>query len=52
METKHEGGHYLKVKYDWINVAGENITYQTYDTGFFKDLNLIKIEGEEPKPVE
>lgn len=51
-ETKQEGGHYFKIKYDWINVSGETIDYQRHDTGFFRDWTLIKIEGEEPKPVE
>ena len=52
MEVKHEDGHYIKVKYDWINVAmnGETkeVTFPVIDTGFFKDWNLLQIEGEEP----
>ena len=52
MEAKHEGGHYLKIKYDWINVQGDNITYQQYDTSYFKEWTLLQIEGEEVKPVE
>ena len=52
MEVKHEDGHYIKVKYDWINVAmnGETkeVTFPIVDTGFFKDWNLLQIEGEEP----
>ena len=31
MEAQHEAGHYLKVKYDWINVVqgadGPDITF-------------------------
>ena len=46
---KHESGHYLKVKYDWINsVVGEAINFPVHDTGFLKDWNLYQIEGEEP----
>ena len=52
MEVKHEAGHYIKVKYDWITVQGEQIDFIKNETGFFRDWNLIKIEGEEPKPVE
>ena len=52
MEVKHEDGHYIKVKYDWINVAtnGETkeVTFPIVDTGYFKDWNLLQIEGEEP----
>ena len=51
-ELQHEAGHYLKLKYDWINVAvgaeGKEITFPFIDTGFFKDWNLVQIEGEEP----
>lgn len=52
MEAKHEGGHYFKVKYEWIAVTGESIEMQKLDSGFFKDWNLLQIEGEEPKPLE
>ena len=44
-EVKHEAGHYLKLKYDWINVAtgaeGKEITFPVIDTGMFKDWNLV-----------
>ena len=52
MEVKHEDGHYIKVKYDWINVAingdTKEVTFPVVDTGYFKDWNLLQIEGEEP----
>ena len=53
MEAKQEGGHYFKVKYEWISIQGpDQIDFQKIDSGFFRDWQLIKIEGEEPKPVE
>jgi len=56
METQHEAGHYLKVKYDWISVTnsaeGPEITFPVIDTGFFRDWNLVQIEGEEPVAQE
>lgn len=41
MEAKHEGGHYLKVKYEWLQVNGDVIEMQKYDSGFFRDWTLI-----------
>ena len=41
MEAKHEGGHYLKVKYEWLALNGEAIELQKLDSGFFRDWNLI-----------
>ena len=52
MEAKHEGGHYLKVKYEWLAVNGDTIDFSKNDTGFFRDWTLVQIEGEEPKPAE
>lgn len=56
MEVNHEAGHYLKVKYDWINVAqgaeAKEITFPEIDTGYFRDWNLVQIEGEEPVSQE
>jgi hypothetical protein len=52
MEAKHEGGHYFKVKYEWIAVTGETIELQKLDSGFFKEWTLLQIEGEEPKAAE
>ncbi len=52
LETKQEAGHYFKVKFDWLNVNGENIDYQTIDSGYLKDWNLLGIEGEEPVAQE
>ena len=45
-DAKHEGGHYFKVKYNWINkVEGSNpVEYESTieeDLGFLKDWNLV-----------
>ena len=61
-DAKHEGGHYCKVKYDWISTGAPPATTPTtppesgkplfdtaeVDTGFLRDWNLVQIEGEEP----
>lgn len=49
MEVKHEAGHYLKVKYNWISVdqTTKAISYTMNDSGYFKDWTLVHIEGEE-----
>ncbi len=54
-DAKHEGGHYIKVKYSWFTVGpiptdGSPTKVETteVDAGFLKDWNLIQIEGEEP----
>jgi hypothetical protein len=52
LEAKHEGGHYLKVKYDWLGAGDASEPLQKVDTGFFRDWTVVQIEGEEPKPVE
>lgn len=45
MEAKHEAGHYLKVKFDWIKVdltqESPQITYPVTDTGHLKDWTLL-----------
>ena len=43
MEVKHEAGHYIKVKYDWISVdpTTEEITYPETDTGYLRDWTLV-----------
>ena len=55
MDAKQEGGHYLKVKYNWFTVGAPaeegqpaQINTEELDTGFMKDWTLIQIEGEEP----
>ena len=64
MEVKHEGGHYFKVKYNWIQPGPvptpatpatpesekpkQEFTDMPIDTGFLKDWNLVCIEGETP----
>ena len=52
VEMKHEGGHYLKLKFNWISVNPETkeITLPVIDTGYLRDWTLIQIEGEEPMP--
>ena len=49
MEVKHEAGHYLKIKYNWINVDPNTnqITFPITDTGYFFDWTVLEIEGEE-----
>ena len=50
-ECKHEAGHYLKVKFDWMKIeVGEQtqITFPVTDTGHLKDWTLVQIEGEDP----
>jgi hypothetical protein len=53
MEAYHEAGHYLKVKYDWIKVEADG-SYTSHDfaSEFFKDWNLIQIEGEDPVALQ
>jgi len=56
MDVMHEAGHYIKIKYDWINVAqagdSSTVTFPQTDTGFMKDWTLIQIEGEERVPTD
>ena len=62
VDTKHEGGHYYKVKYDWFHIGStssdglrQQIDKTVLESGFMKDWSLIQIEGEEPveqQPVE
>ena len=55
IDCKHEGGHYLKPKFNWIKIgdpgtaeAPQKIETETIDTGFLKEWTLVQIEGEEP----
>ena len=54
LEVVQEGGHYLKIKFNWISVdpATKEISFPQIDTGYLRDWKLIKIEGEEPVPEE
>jgi hypothetical protein len=52
MDVMHEAGHYIKIKYDWINVDGSTVTFSQTDTGFMKDWTLVQIEGEERVPTD
>ena len=51
LDVKQEGGHYLKVKYNWFKVnngeEGVTVDVTENDSGFMKDWTLIQIEGEE-----
>jgi len=53
LDAKHEGGHYLKIKFDWLNVGPvtedtpQVINKQEIDSGFMKEWTVLKIEGEE-----
>lgn len=49
---KHESGHNLKIRYDWISLTGEDFEMRDIETGLFKDWNVLLIEGEEATPVE
>ena len=54
-ELKHEGGHNLKVKYDWFRPepgSADKLAFYEVDSGFLKEWTLIQIEGEDPQPVE
>mmetsp|Transcript_2852 Transcript_2852/g.3406 ORF Transcript_2852/g.3406 Transcript_2852/m.3406 type:complete len:164 (-) Transcript_2852:58-549(-) len=54
MEVKHEAGHYLKIKYSWIEVdpSTKEISFPMTDTGYFFDWTLVQIEGEDPNENE
>ena len=42
MEVKHEGGHYVKVKYDWMQVLPNgNVSQMDLDSGFLKEWKLV-----------
>ena len=49
MEVKQEAGHYHRIKYDWWEAKADgSLSTIEIDTGFFKDWNLIQVEGEQP----
>jgi hypothetical protein len=41
MEAKHEGGHYLKIKYEWLANDPNDPNLQKIDSGFFRDWNVL-----------
>lgn len=51
-DLKHEGGHNLKVKYDWFRPEAEKLAFYEVDSGFLKEWTLLQVEGEDPQPVE
>jgi|LauGreDrversion4_2_1035121.scaffolds.fasta_scaffold61781_5 hypothetical protein len=53
LELKHEAGHNLKIKYDWMKLettleGKQNLIFAENDSGILKDWNLLCIEGEPP----
>ena len=50
-DLKHEAGHHFKLRYNWLVPQGAAYETKDTDTAQFKDLTLIRIEGEEPVPV-
>ena len=53
LEAFHEGGHYIKVKFDWISLDNENkATFPVHDAGYFKEWTTVQIEGEERIEVQ
>lgn len=48
-EAYHEGGHYLKIKWKWINP--DTLVLEESASEMFKDWNLIWKEGEELPPA-
>ena len=49
---KHEGGHNLKIRYDWMHPTAEDFDMNLVETSLFKEWTVLQIEGEEPIPVE
>ena len=42
IEVKHESGHYMKVKYDWMQVAADGTVSQIeLTTDFLKEWTLV-----------
>lgn len=50
-DLKHEAGHNLKLKYDWISPNTDSYELKDHETAPFKEWTLIQIEGEDPQPV-
>jgi hypothetical protein len=51
MDLKHEAGHNLKIRYDWMHSQGEDYEQKDVETPAFKEWTLLQIEGEEPVPL-
>lgn len=51
IDLKHEAGHNLKIRYDWMVAQGEDFENKETETPAFKEWTLIQIEGEEPQPI-
>ena len=49
MQVKHEAGHYLRIKYDFLEAMPDgSVSTMELDTNFFKEWTLLQVEGEEP----
>jgi hypothetical protein len=51
-DVKHEAGHYLKLRYDWISATADGYEISNNETAPFKEWTLLQIEGEEPAPIQ
>ena len=40
-ELKHEAGHNLKIKYDWMSPLGDDYEFNNIETGLFKEWTLL-----------
>ena len=39
----------MRIKYDWMQLNQDGaVSFETFDTGFFKEWTLVQIEGEDP----
>ena len=47
-EMFHEKGHFVKLKYNWIN--RDTLEQDKLETEYAKDWEIIRKEGEETKP--
>jgi hypothetical protein len=48
LDCTHEGGHNIRLKYDWFQSQDLSLVPLEVDTGLFREWTLIKTEGEEP----
>jgi hypothetical protein len=49
-EIYHERGHYVKLKYTWLN--RDSLATEVLETEYLKDWEVIKRDGEEPVPEQ
>jgi hypothetical protein len=48
MEAYHQGGHYFKIYWTWMNSETNKMT-ERMDLGYLKDWTILKIEGGKEK---